>query len=383
MTAEQLILKQAEEEPSNKRLSIPNLRQQSTIYRRHEARLARTYATREDPRPAVLRVLSGLPGFRLIVPPYDRSSSDVVPPSSSSSSKQQPSQVQGQVQQAQPRIGEYSEETVFATANTAKTGSAATTTTSTITTTATSVDHAIQPALQAMLAVGVTAGAAEMFFGKPGPTEALHNNNNPFGKTARTVHNSPTTLVAQHQGDSLAVHLFRSTTTQVVQPRQHVVSTRAMALAASSTSVLFGAKIFLDAQQQDTNTWLSSAAAGGIAGGMRVFFFHPPAPPTTPTTAILWTNKIVIPKHVHLGKHVVAATLYFSIYDCLKGDVVGDNTSRLQIAAAGACAGSLHAGVLTAQQGMMRLFPAMLRAAPAHALIFSGYEYMRQDCSTQ
>jgi hypothetical protein len=378
MAAEQLILKQAEEEPSNKRLGIPNLRQQSTIYRRHEARLARTYATREDPRPAVVRVLSGLPGFRLIVPPYDPSSSDAVP--SSSSSKQQQSQVQGQVQQAQPRIGDYSEETVFATANTANAGTAATTTTNTITTTTTSLDNAMQPALQAMLAVGVTAGTAEMFFGKPGPTGALHNNNNPFGKTAHTVYNSPTTLVSHHQGESLAVHLFRSRTTQVVQPRQHVVSSRAMALAVSSTSVLFGAKVCLDAQQQDTNTWLSSAAAGGITGGMRVVFFHPPAPPTTPT-AILLTNTIAIPKHVHLGKHVVAAMLYFSTYDCLKGGVVGDNPNRLQIAAAGACAGSLHAGILTAQQGMMRLFPTMLRAAPAHALIFSGYEFMRQDCS--
>jgi hypothetical protein len=379
MAAEQLILKQAEEEPSNKRLSIPNLRQQSTIYRRHEARLARTHATREDPRPAVVRVLSGLPGFRLIVPPYDPSSSDAVP---SSSSKQQQSQVQGQVQQAQPRIGDYSEVTVFATANTANTGSVATTTPSTITTTTTSLNNAIQPALQAMLAVGVTAGAAKIFFGKPGPTGALHNNNNPFGKTANTVYNMPTTLVSHHQGESLAVHLYRSRTTQVVQPRQRVVSSRAMALAVSSTSVLFGAKVCLDAQQQDTNTWLSSAAAGGITGGMQGFFFHPPAPPTTPT-AILLTNTIAIPKHVHLGKHVVAATLYFSTYDCLKGEVVGDNPNRLQIAAAGAGAGSLHAGILTAQQGMMRLFPAMLRAAPAHALIFSGYEYMRQDCSKQ
>ncbi len=43
---------------------------QSTIYRRHEARLSRTLAKKDDQRPALIRILSGLPGFRMIVSPY-------------------------------------------------------------------------------------------------------------------------------------------------------------------------------------------------------------------------------------------------------------------------------------------------------------------------
>jgi hypothetical protein len=47
------------------------LANQSTIYRGHEARLARSAALQDDTRPAMLRVLSLLPVFCLIVPPFE------------------------------------------------------------------------------------------------------------------------------------------------------------------------------------------------------------------------------------------------------------------------------------------------------------------------
>ena len=52
------------------------LMNQSTIYGRHEARLIRTSALKDDPRPGPVRVLSQLPGFSLLIPPYEPSASE-------------------------------------------------------------------------------------------------------------------------------------------------------------------------------------------------------------------------------------------------------------------------------------------------------------------
>jgi len=54
------------------------LKQQSTIYRRHERRRMKTYPLREDPRIAPIRVLSGLPGFRTFVKPFNPNQSNKI-----------------------------------------------------------------------------------------------------------------------------------------------------------------------------------------------------------------------------------------------------------------------------------------------------------------
>jgi hypothetical protein len=301
------------EPPSEETKSFPNLMMQSTIYRRHEDRLARTYALREDPRPAVLRVLSGLPGFRIIVPPY------------------QPDHQHAAQASAAPlqRIGVYSEDTLFATITT----EGATTTT----TTTTSSPSSVQTALQAMLATAICGGTAEFVFGS-----ASHSST-PF-KGGKHVY-SP---FLAHQGDSFGVHLLK---------RKHFptpsMTGRQIALAASSTSILFGTKVWMDEQQ--SSSLLSSACAGALAGLLNA-----------PSASLL-------------ARHVVAATLYFSVYERCKQETTGNN-SPLGIATAGALAGCVHAAVLTnTQLGWWRCLPAIMRAAPTHALIFTGYETMKQS----
>lgn len=49
---------------------LKRLSTQSTIYRRHEKRMIKSYELREDPRSAPIRVLSGLPISRYFIKPF-------------------------------------------------------------------------------------------------------------------------------------------------------------------------------------------------------------------------------------------------------------------------------------------------------------------------
>ena len=43
---------------------------QSTIYRRHQSRVLKNQLKADDPRPKAVRVLAGLPGFRVLMGEY-------------------------------------------------------------------------------------------------------------------------------------------------------------------------------------------------------------------------------------------------------------------------------------------------------------------------
>jgi hypothetical protein len=339
------------QEQHDRKISIfPNLMKQSTIHRRHEARLARTYALQQDPRPAFLRVLSGLPGFRIIVPPYESQTINlpkVAAASASASAVQAP-------------IGVYSEDTLFTT-----TMENAIATKNSMTQPSTSTSF--QTAAQAMLATAICGGTAEFIFGSRATAH-------PFGGTQ--VY-SP--FVAQ-QGDSMAVQF----TKKQLFPPKTAISSRQIAVAASSVSLLFGTKVLLDQQQllqgsssssssDYSNSLLSSATAGLVMGGVQHVFATKPTPTLRiPSSPPPQPSSLLV---MYFGKHMVAATLYFGTYDQVRG------TSLLgchhHCALAGALAGSVHATVLTYSHGMMRWIPAMMRAAPTHALIFTGYETMK------
>jgi len=381
-------------EVSNRRPTLVSLMNQSTIYRRHEARLARSYALRDDPRPAVLRVMAGLPGFRIIVPRYQPNKSKQEESSTTSPGA------------GKRTLGDYSEETFFNSADG-------------ITSAVTENNHhhhhdglTTHTVLQAMFSAGTACAVGEYLFG------GHHRLGRQFstslfqpGRNAGASVYSP--FIRGGVDSSLGVHLMKS--------HNHVSSHSAAAatatskpatmvlVASSSTSLLFGTKICLEntlLQSTDTTSSglmgiLSSAIAGTVVGVAQMAVAYRQQQQQRQvlmqqrTFHVAQQTPMLAGKNL-LARHVLAATLYFAIYDGVSSWMTVPNSqhdtgdhnnaissvlnekSTASILSAGALAGCAHASVLNYQYGMLRSLPAATRAAPIHAMVFYAYERMKE-----
>ncbi|KAG7360444.1 hypothetical protein IV203_035543 [Nitzschia inconspicua] len=345
-------------------LPFGSLMNQSTIYRRHEARLARSYALRDDPRPAFLRVLSGLPLTRIIVPPYQPQQSGDIQLRNENSSKIQKS------------LGDYSEETVFSTVDDEQIVGLRSHDIS-------SRSIPYQP-LQAMAAAGAGAIAGEFLVGghfrkktSVFPSIFPHSNNNVMvrGHAAAADSSLGFQLLKTHQARPTAGFAVSTTKPSTI-----------ILISASTTSLLFGTKVAVtqylspNGGNEDMITALSSSAmAGGVTGMIRLATNPSQRPAAASNIPNLWMPTTATTSSSLVGRHVLAATLYFSTYDTLSqtSDENKNAVSTPRILAAGAVAGMVQATVFQASQGSLYVAKMALRSAPLHAMIFYAYESMK------
>jgi hypothetical protein len=356
---------------------------QSTIYRRHEARLARTHALRDDPRSAFLRVLSGLPLTRIIVPAYQKDEGERQNQSQTLIGKS-----------STHNLGDYSEETVFSIAdetvvneNNNSRGISS------------SSNTMPQHALQTLLAVGVGAAMGESLFGghycgrrftSPFSHHPQHHNkilaHSPFTVQGHTANPSLTFQLRKSQRHTRPIAATIATTT--TKPSTTIF------VAASTISLMFGTKVvaveYLSQSSGNSGdpatSIISSALAGSLTGIVRLGCISAQTNLRQSLPSILkmtpHTISVSSPMPL-LGRHVAGATLYFATYDILASDcstatTIEKTTPRILVA--GATAGMVHALMLqsTSNTSIIRLLPAVVRAAPIHALVFYTYESMRQ-----
>ena len=424
-------------------VSLSSLMNQSTIYRRHEARLARTYALKDDPRPAIIRVMSGLPGLRIIVPPYDPTATKIL--LTTTNDEKQPPHHQQHYHRHHHSIGDYSEETFFRAADNDDKTTTSNNNSLNIKNNQSSSDYVT--ALQAMFSTGVCCGVGQYVFG--GHYKQLtSNNSSPFhnkggGSSAGSSVYSPFIrgqgsnassealnvyfLMKSHNHHTNHANVSSTTTTTTTTSAIRQKPSSIILMAASNTSILFGSKIFLEhtlsssSASSTTSTSsngsynvLSSAIAGGIVGMinslmlykqqknmLKLMFLDGQQHPSSISSSI--GGILHQPKPINyinltlIGRHMVAATLYFGTYDCLTSWMrsssasapssddekknINPTNNTMSIVLGGGLAGLIYTSVIHQSQqqvGMLRVLPtAMIRAIPIHAMIFYGYETMK------
>jgi hypothetical protein len=334
---------------------------QSTIYRRHEARLAKTYALKDDPRPAIIRVMSGLPGLRIIIPPYEPTTPQTTP---TTNVEQQQENLSSNLLSSQRQhhhhhhIGDYSEETFFrATDDDEQTSNN------------NAIDMSNNPssclsALQATFSTGVCCGVGEYVFGghygRRRQQQQLSSSNSPFqnnpqkhgsssiysplirGEGTATLDALNVYLVKSHHNHANVSPSSSSSFTSIIRKPSSIIL-----MAASNASILFGSKILLEqtlissptsiptTSSSSNNGYnvISSTIAGGIVGvfnslmlygqqknALKLMFENPQH--STSSSMLMTKNGMFhnpfTPFNYNLiGRYMVGATLYFGTYDCI------------------------------------------------------------------
>jgi hypothetical protein len=370
----------AQEDAPDDQIKLPDLHK-STIYRRHEARLAKSYALKDDPRPALIRVLSGLPVFSKVILPYNNASMD------SSNSNTSTSALDA------PIIGTYSEETLFATRNMEAVTSSSCGISSTNSATST------VKVLQAVFAAGVASGVAETLFGAHHAAKTA----SPFSNTTTTHPNHSRVFATVHPTTDGSLSLLMSTRSKRIIPAQPSMSTAAAArslllMSVASTSLLFGSQTFLQTQLNDKNessiisTILSSGVAGALLGGVQGAMWQAPKPQLT--THSLFQSSVRMPASiVQTMTHTsISAIVLFTTFEQVQQRILvlqkqqdknksSSSSSWMATAGSGAIAGvasTLVTSQLSNTTTMVRLVPTLLRSAPKYALLFSGYQQLLQ-----
>jgi hypothetical protein len=395
--------------PHHQQLKLPDLNK-STIYRRHEARLATSYANKDDPRPALIRVLGGLPGFSKVILPYNKDVASI-----NNNNNNNNNNTTATATFDTPILGTYSEETLFTTTTTPN-RKAVTSSSSSSMNSATSSNTV--KAMQAVLAAGLASGVAETLFGSHHAAKTWTPfSNTSTATTTSTPHpnNLPrvfaTTLHPTTDGSlSLFVTSTRSSKSLMPIP-QRVSSTAAAAarplllMSVASTSLLFGSQTFLqtllkkngnnndESSMTIISTMVSSGIAGALVGGVQGAMFgkwqtapqpqqrmaHPLQPLVLRSSTVRMPASI-IQTMTHAS---ISAIVLFTTFEHVQ-QRISSSSSLMATAGSGAIAGvastlvtsQLASNTNTNPNITARLIPTLLRSAPKYALFFSGYQLL-------
>eukprot|EP00533_Pseudo-nitzschia_delicatissima_P003831 CAMPEP_0116095654 /NCGR_PEP_ID=MMETSP0327-20121206/9779_1 /TAXON_ID=44447 /ORGANISM="Pseudo-nitzschia delicatissima, Strain B596" /LENGTH=470 /DNA_ID=CAMNT_0003587337 /DNA_START=63 /DNA_END=1472 /DNA_ORIENTATION=+ len=364
----------------------------STIYKRHEARLARSYALRDDPRPVIVRILSGLPGLQAIFPPYRSESEKFF-------DRLDEQNQQGKISTTKVVNCAYSEETLFNRYSEATDDAIEPVATGKDT--ATRYTFPSERIVQAMLATGFCSGSAEFIYAYAGSGNLNHATS--FYNAAESMTKNSKTSTRHwplffrsnvagpeiYNGFAREIPNAANSKTFFETTNNARLSTAGAFSKASSAaipiSVLFGAKVFLDSFLEDKENGnasndknspffacsiLSSAFAGGVVGSNRLIFEQVQYRQQSQASSLSMIDQ----QHLAsghsfnlIGRNIAAAVLYFSVYEgvssissassrthldegalstTIQNDRSGKKKGTLDIVVGGALAGVAHTAAM-------------------------------------